>query len=539
MSFTINTLYAQEEEATYQELMIRLEHVPCDATAREELARIGDAWRVDPARNREALAIYELLAACDPENAEWLFYWGQQLARAGRWDEAEQVLKRCLEMNPHDSDAEVQLGYVYLWKGEWAQAEAILSRFPEQLDAERGLARALQQQGKSEEAQVVYRRILANHPHEIEAQRELARSLASDLQFHEADAIYAGFVDDDPNQEQHWQESFDVQAHTRPALYVESLYTDAKENDPSLRVPVVKDYYFFNATHLFIPCSDRWRLDLQQLYYHQRENDLYPPTGVNYSVYLTGAQITSSFFFRKDWKWDLSARGFQAWGKKEVTYPFHQTTRFEPGTSLLYNSERQLFVVDAHIESRIIKNFAAVRSELLRTDCVTAAYGYRIPVALHPEVEAWVTHVWIHDSMHNWNNSEIGIARLGVPYLSRYVTALYRFEHAHFHQLNPNYYSFKQQLRNVLGVKMQYHFSPAASWEAVYEHRWETTYQLFQPIGNFLFVASKQYLVGNRITSRASYRWKDHVQIALEGHYFHTTLVYRDWNLNGSVLWQF
>ena len=529
--------HQQEAYRYFSEVLIAS---PCETKTLQGLYAIGVVWTYQEDKQKETLNIFETLNACDPNNPDTLFYLGKHLARDKQWDEAERVLQECLALVPEYGDAEVQLAYIYLWKARLDEAEEIFARYPDNADAQQGLARVYRNKGEEKRAQSLYRKILAKNSKNTEARTELARSLAADMNFYEADIEYSGLVGDDPNTEQHWIEWFDVRSHTRPAVYLEAFYTDAKENDPTLRVPVVKNYYLLEGAHFLIPIFNRWRLDLKQIYYHQRENDIFPPVGVNYTVFFAGGQVTSSYFFMKDWKWDVVARSFQAWGNNQnVEYPFQKTVRFEPGTSLLYNSERQLFVFDAHVESLIIKNFAVVQSQLLRTDYLTLAYGYKIPVTLHPEVEAWVTHIFFHDNIHNWENTEIAIARCGVPYISKYFTALYRFEHNHFDKLTPNYYSFKQQLRNVLGVKFHYDFYSRAYLEAIYEHRWETTYSLIQPIGNFLFVAAKQYLAANRITSKLGYRFKDTFRFEIEGHYFHTTLIYRDWNLNGSLLWQF
>lgn len=459
--------------------------------------------------------------------------------REGKNDEAKASLEKALSLDPEYIDAKIKLGYLYLWEGKWDEAEAIFSLYPDNTDAQLGLALVARRRGNHKKAKQYLGEILSQNPHHREAKREYAKILHADMEYSRAEEEFAWLVDDDPNSGEYWLSLFDIKSHTHYSFMLETFYTDAKEDDPSLGVPVVKDYYFFNALHLLIPASDRWRIDLKEIYYHQRENDIFPPVGVNYSAYLTGGQIAASYFFAPDWRWDLSARAFHAWGKQNVHYPFQETTRFEPGTSLLYNSERQLFSLDLHTESFIIKNFARVNSSLLRTDFATGGYAYRFAHKLHPEIEAWMTHVFIRDSLKNWENTEQGTARCGVPFLSDYVMAIYRFEHGHFDKLSQNYYSFKQQLRNVLGVHLHVPFTSSVFWDTYYFHRWQTTYNLFQPIGNTVFVATKQYLAANWVTSSLNIRYRDRVRAIVEGHYFHDTLPYRDWGVSGSFLWQF
>ncbi len=511
----------------------------CEPKALEGFREIGSRWSQIEERQPEEVVIYEKLNRCEPSNADTLFYLGRALARTHQWDEAERILKECLSLAPQYSDAEIQLAYLYLWQKRWDEAESLFAKYPTNSDAKMGLARAARHQGDRAKAKQHLQEILSEKPSHREARKEYATILYADMDYSEAESEFAWLVDDDPNPSEYWSHLFEIKSHTRYALWVETLYTDAKEDDPSLRAPVVKDYYFLNAVHLLIPLTNRCRFDLKQIYYHQRENDIFPPVGVNYSAYLSGGQLTANYFFAKNWRWDLFARTFYAWGNQNVRYPFRNTTRFEPGTALLYSSENHLFAFDIHAESFIIKNFARVDSRLLRTDYITASYIYRPSLKWKPEVEGAVIHVFIRDSLKNWQNTERAIARCGFPFFPKYVIAIYRFEHGHFDKLSQNYYSFKQQLRNVLGVRLHVPIAASVSWDTYYYHRWQTTYNLFQPIGNTVFVATKQYLVANWVTSALSVRYRDKMRLSLEGHYFHDTLPYRDWGLTGSFLWQF
>lgn len=522
--------------AAYHALLQTLESSPCDPMALDQLERIGIEWLNIADKQADDLAIWEILNRCRPHNSDILYYLGVQLSRAGRLIEAEAAFKECLFLVPEYADAEIQLGFIALRQGRMDEAQAVFERFPGNSDAQMGLARVHQQTGDWQRAQGLYRRVIGKDPQNREARQNLARLSASQMNFSEAKSQYRWLADRDPDSETHWAELFDVKSHTDFALFLEMSYTDAKENDPPLRAPVVKDYYFLNAVHCLIPVFDRWRLDVKQIYYHQRENDIYPPIGVNYNMFLAGVELSSRFLFHKDWKWNAYARGFDAWGDQNVNYPFHHTMRFEPGTSLMYHSERQIFAIDAHRESFVIKNFAAVRSELLHTDYLTGTYSYRFVAKLHPEIQAEIEQIFIQGD--NWKNTQRGMASCRIPFI-KYFTAIYRFEHGHYDRLNINYYSFRQQIMNTLGVRFHYDFSPAAYFEAVYEHRWKTTRDLFQPIGIFLFVAKKQRLLANKAAARMSYRYRDTLRFELEGRYFYETLPYRDWNVNGSILWQF
>lgn len=339
-----------------------------------------------------------------------------------------------------------------------------------------------------------------------------------------------------------WPFVFDATSHTKPSIVVKTDYSDVKEDDPSLKRPVVKDYCFLNTVHIFVPIASRFCLDFTQIYYHQRENDLYSPDIAalpNYSAYREGGQITSHYSFSKNWGWDAFLRGFYMWGKqKGVWFPFENTARFESGMNIFYNDGRKFFIIDGHRESYIIKDFSQALSTLLATDCLTGGLGIKIGEEDLLELEAWMRHIFIADLTHNRKNSEEGVARLFFPW-KRYFSLLYRFEHSRYDKLNINYYSYKRQFRNTIGACFHLDVSTSCFWNVTYEYRWQTTRDLFQPIGDFILARDKQYLIANRISSRFCVQHRDKFLIDLEGHYFYETLPSRDWNLKATLTMRF
>jgi tetratricopeptide (TPR) repeat protein len=532
-------LWEGNASGAFQRFSRVLDESPCQSEALIGFQELGEVWRREEKKLAQILKIYQTLNECQPNNPDTLFYLGRALLRTGDLEGARSSFEKCLALIPSYGDAEILLGYIYLREKKWAEARVLFLKHEQNLDAKMGLALLARRTGDGKKAKKYLREVIDENPGHKEAKKEYAKQLLSDHEYQGAAAEFQWLVNDDPNEGSYWIDLFDLKSKANFAVFLETLYTDAKENDPSLGVPVVKDYYFFNSVHCLIPLAKRWRLDLEQMYYHQRENDILFPYGVNYSAYEAGGQATASYFFAVDWRLDLTARAFNAWGAKDVFYPFQSTTRFEPGSGLLYNSEKQLFSFDVHTESFIIKDFSKFISQLLRIDSATAGYAYRPDCKLRPEFEGWLSYGFIRDSLKNRKNTEVAVARLGVPFMGKAITAIYRFEHGHFDQLSQNYYSFKQQLRNVLGGRLRIDFSDSVFWETYFYHRWQTTYNLFQPIGDFVFIAAKQYLVANWVTSSVTARYKDKMRLVLEGRYYRDTLIYRDWNITGSFLWQF
>ncbi|MBS3904817.1 MAG: tetratricopeptide repeat protein [Simkania sp.] len=486
-------IWNHQTAEAYQYFRTILDRKPCNKWA---VSGLGQVARVSS--DAEAITLYQEIHHCEPKNPDALFFLGQLYMKNNQLPEAENAFLMALRIAPQYGDATIQLAKLYERKKD---------------------LKALKE-------------LYANHPSDQELQHIYARALVTAQNYQQAKILY----DQLSPSEQLWKERWELKSKTNISSILEATYTEAKENDPSLHAPVVKDYYFFSALNLLFPIYDQWRLDVKPFFYHQRENDIFPPVGVNYNAYSSGGALTSHYYFTPDWTWNIVTRAFSAWGSGQMNYPFQHTTRFEPGTSLVLNSQ-QLFVFDAHVESFIIKNFAQARSELLRTDFFQAAYGYRPEVIMHPQVEGWAGWVRYHDSLHNLKNKQSIKAQ--VDLFTPSLTTFYLFEHSGFKHLNQNYFSYKRQIRSTVELKYHQEFYSRLYFETFWDHTWETTYHLFLPIGNAVFVSPRLYLLWNTFTAQLSYRYKDTLKIEMGGHYLHNTLPYSDWNLRGSFTWQF
>lgn len=495
-------LWEGDSEAASIEFRAALDISPCNEFAIDGMQQAAIQWSKENRQIQQAIQILREANGCRPRNLDTLFYLGRLLALQGNLKEAEAVLNECLEIAPHQEEAQLQLGFVYERQGKYEQAEQIFRKLPGNLDARRGQARCLAGRLQYKQA----RNILRRFPHKSS---------------------------DD------WALSMDVRSHTNPALFLETTYTQAKEDDPSLKVPVVKDYYFYNALNIWVPIFNRWRIDLKQITYHQRENEILVPTAVNYNVYIWGAQLTSRYFFMKDWTWDVALRYLQGYPKGQMVYPFEPRAPFEPGVSLQYNGPTHFFRGDAHVESMIIKNFSIQKSQLLRLDYTGIGYAFHPDLWLHPKVEGWVSGTYYHDAVHNWKNQQIFEFKSDLPGLSPYVRFLYRFEHADFKYLTPNYFTYLRQIENWVGGILRYEFAPWAALEIDYVKSWQLNRNVILPVGSFIFISPRLFLMGDRVKGRYWMRLWDKMQFEIEGHFFRNTLPYRDWNLRGSLLYQF
>jgi Tfp pilus assembly protein PilF len=428
-------------------------------------------------KDHEAIGLYERLLKCEPKNQDLIFELAILYKRTNQLAKAEKLLLDLLDKNP------------------------------ENLDAIEALASIYNQQNDVDALNDLYRR----YPQNAQLQYIYAKRLLNDEKFTEAKKIYEKI----PKSYQVYKELYEIKSRTDPSVFIDANYTDAKEWDPTLNIPVVKDYYFSFGANALLPITDKGRIDLRAFEYHQRENQINQPVGVNYSVYEAGGQIKGHYYFLPNWRLDLSAKGYQAWGLSQAKYPFQKANILEAGVNLVLNSTH-LFVADAHLEHFIIKNYNKGISQLLRTDYVQGIYGYRPDIYMHPIIEGLAGAVYYHDHFNNIKNMQYlkGGFDLFTPYLKTY----YLFEHSTFKYLNQNYFSYKMQTRSTVDVRFQKEIKSNLLWELIWDHTWELTKNLYLPIGDTVYVASRLYLIWNTYTAKMTFRHKDKLKIELSGH---------------------
>ncbi len=513
---------------------------PCNPIRNPGLSQIADQWALQMGHRDQAIEICRDLVRCEPEQVAYLYKLGSVLAFAHKYREAEEVLQKCLAIDPSDSDAGIRLGYVYLWQDKLDKAAKVFTRYCSLPEAQEALGTIAYRQSHYEEAKHWYKESLQGERRSENAEQSLARLYASDLQFTPAKEQYKELLQTFPGNESARRELFEVKQHTDPSLVSKTQYTQSKENDPNLKIPVVRDYYFNTDIMVYVPIYDQWRLDLRSYWGFQKEKDIAIPNGGNnYYADMIGGGITSRLLFLRYCAWNLFCNVRSAWGVGKMNYPFLHTTQLQPGSYFIYNSDTQLFAIGGYIDSFLIKNFTKIISDLLQTRTVDARYAYRFPCRFKPELEGWAEEMFIHDSLHNRRDSESIAFRFMIPGLERFAKFSYLFEHKHFEKLNPNYYSYKQQWNNKIGIDLKGEFNLKTTLELIYEHGWQRTKDLFQPIGNFLLVTPLQKLTNNKIKTVVGFRVSDVFKAELGTHYYRDTLPYREWNIYGNFQWVF
>jgi tetratricopeptide (TPR) repeat protein len=518
-----------------------LSNCPCNQYVIDGMSELAVLFERNEQQQQASLDLYRKLASCTPDSFEYRFGLGRVLSRTKNWSEAETVLLSCLKDFPEDSDVGLQLANLYFWQKRYDEAENLYKKYPERIESKEGLAKIAMAKQQYSEAKLYYAQLIQEQPNNLYALQNLARIYAIDLEFKKSKKIYEELVEKFPKHRSGWDELLEVKLHTDPVINYNLSYVEAKENDPSIKKPVVRDYYFDNNIIIFNPIFDSWRIDVKSFFSFQEEKSILPTNpGINFNAQLSGAGVFSHFLFAKFWKWDLFSNVKRAWNVGHTKFPFQNTTRVEPGSYLSYISDTQYFLLGGNVDSYVIKNFQKQVSQLLTLKSLEAMYRYTFPVRYSPELEGWFEETYYECQPKNRRESESASLRFLVPFLEKYFKVFYTFEHRHFHRLNQNYYSFLEQWRNTFGFNLFLKSERRqVSFDLLYWHRTQGTKDLYQPIGDFIYIAPWQFLKCNQIQGTLHFRINDLFKADISSGYYRDTLPYRAWNIQGNLFWVF
>ena len=137
---------------------------PTDPAAVGELGMMLQAYQ----EYASAAEAYQRAGLLEPESFNWLYYRGVALILASKSEEALGVLQQALDRRPDYAPLRLQLGSLFLAKGDTENAElhyrAALERDPMSAIPYFGLGQALKTQGQLEAAAVQFRKALSLAP---------------------------------------------------------------------------------------------------------------------------------------------------------------------------------------------------------------------------------------------------------------------------------------------------------------------------------------------------------------------------------------
>jgi predicted TPR repeat methyltransferase len=153
-------------------------------------------------RNEEAAEVLGRAITVNDANADCHFSRGRALAEMGRLDEAAAHLLRAVELNPASANAMIGLGNIRKQKGDLEGAAAsyrqALALDPSNGDAHYNLGNVLASQGRTEQAISEYHATLASGPGSSDVFNSLATALEEQGKIESALAIYRRALALDP-----------------------------------------------------------------------------------------------------------------------------------------------------------------------------------------------------------------------------------------------------------------------------------------------------------------------------------------------------
>jgi tetratricopeptide (TPR) repeat protein len=128
-----------------------------------EVLRYSSSLSRTLGRQDEAIELYKKVIALDPLRARSYSSLAYQLYSTGRYDEANTMLQRALELNPQKEHDHLIRGQVLLAQGRPQQALAEMEREPGDGWKLLGQALAYHKLGRSHDSEVALRKLIAEH----------------------------------------------------------------------------------------------------------------------------------------------------------------------------------------------------------------------------------------------------------------------------------------------------------------------------------------------------------------------------------------
>lgn len=154
-------------------------------------------------RHEEAAQLLARATAQAPDNAEAWFHYGTVLGWTNRHDEAITALLHGLQLAPQDFDTRLALARVYAWKADYPAADRRLAElekdFPDNLDVAVMRGRVAGWRGDTPEARRRYQAILQKDPAQVDALTGLGDIEAGEQRIAQARELYQRALEQDPS----------------------------------------------------------------------------------------------------------------------------------------------------------------------------------------------------------------------------------------------------------------------------------------------------------------------------------------------------
>ena len=517
-----------------------LEH-PCDEGALDGLEEIALEYEEDSKKHEEALELWFELLGCRPDSVKALLHIGKLYMWQGELDQAEKYMNRALEKDPDAPLVDLYLSNVYIAQGRFEEATEIIEKYPDEHHANvnRGLIHYKKKEYRR--AEKVFREILENTKGDRDTRLWYGRTLARQTRYDEAKKQYTLALMGFPENEILWRELWNTQYFTNPMLLYDIHYVEAKENDPQLEQPVVKNYYFNENFELYLPITNRIRMDLSASTGFEKENDIFPPLGHNYKVDVSQFRMTERYRLSDEWNLNFFQNIRVGDGLQSgVNFPFQNRLIFEPGGNLAYAGEKTRFGAAVFYDSFVTKNFSLGKAVFIKTKNVDVNFSQEFTFhPIRPRIRGAAANRYYQDDLNNKRRSYNIWVVVGPPNYTDMIDIYYHFTWRAFDKLTTNYWTYLRQYLHRVGLDFHHTWNYSTFFNFRYEYEWQQTHQQLRPIGNFLFISPLQKLQGQRVEALISRRLGNTCLAEISGSYFRSTLVYRAYSIRAKLNWQF
>ncbi len=503
------------------------------------LQQTAELW-MEEDNYRDAIIIYRMLSCAEPQNTNYLYFLGRALGWAGRRSEAIRVLTQAVKHKPYHFDIQVQLALTYYWEKDYHRARGILKKFAEIPYARENLGKVEYSAGNYRAAENDFRFALRYDPGNWESRLGLARSLNRQLRFQEAKKEYLALLKRYPDSELPQYELFRLRKHTNGTGRLNSSFILAKENDRDLNAPVVETTYLNNSYTMIFPLAKKISLSFEPFINYQKEKNLIQTQRLNYHVLLPGSKFELSTDINAYFSGDLALRIKNGRNLDENFFPFDNTTRFEPASSLTFTKDNQYARVEGYFASFIIKNFAQDVSQLQGIKIWDVNYSYQLDRLWLSPILGWqFRKIYYEDSLDNREWEREYWIRINAPIWPEYFWIKYKYDNDAFKKLSPNYNSFKHRRKNTIEVHYYREWDFKTFLEIVFERGWKTTEDEVTVIGAFDAFSTQRKVTSYGITGKISRRFFDRATASIEGGFYRDTFPYREGKIKGSIEWRF
>lgn len=487
---------------------------------------------------------YWNLIGCASDNPDYYLYLGELYAQMERYDDAIEVLRRGLIIDPNALHLWRALGYIYIADEKYYCARKIflhlLSRDPEDAYAWAGLGRLQAICGNFCRSEEYYARSLSLSPRNETAINYLALGRTEQERFFDARRLYCRLMWLLP--EEKWvRDNYKfVCRQTRPIWRTLGGYHEEREWDQNTKEWVARYQVYGVDSWITTPMSNCfWFTGFGGDNYYKLTNT--EDEFIIYSFQVARARLAIKWHFAPNYYIDASMGMSTYWPQHRGQ--FTQGNGIIPEPTLLLNYRTHCTEATFGFASEtdlVARNFNSIHAKMVGRYFLYGRYQRELMRNFYTGIEG--DYSWYHDYVDNKSQFARVWALWRPEELWELLMFRYVFQYEAFDKVIPDYYTFAPQLIHRLQVELSNTWRDIAYFSIGYAHGWQRTRTRFNQIvvgipvvrGPF-FNDIREY---NEYYGSAGFN-HDCFSIDLKGDYQRQTHRYTIWNVFLTLGWRF